>query len=548
MTTGACGAPGNPDGNAENPVSNPTYLSGKEGDPVASELVSSTASNGGSATTLVDNSRTWTTNAYDGDEVVITAGDGVGEYGTIASNTANTLTLSGSGFNAAPGSSGVTAPDSTSTYIVGMADTSTYTAASLVSGAGNGDGPDEQPYSNNNPEYLDQYVAKHFPFAWFESLSGVGASGPLTTPANGGTNCDANHIANLDSPSGGLVHDLVENTVPNFSWITPDNCSDGHDSSCKGNNLSGAFGLNSDGTIDLNDPIYSPSSTPGANCTPAGCSGIPSYDPEATTPRNYTGGTYAADLFLAYYVPLIEHSQAFQHGLIDITFDEGEPSFVYGGNTFNNIATTGPSGGYNQPSTGTGTTGPSGIGPEDNGSTPVNYPTNPVLAPNDTLTYGKPGTSAPGADSPYGADDIFADSAGESIYTPPSWHEPATVTPEASEPTGPNSPLATDSNGNQLYPGPGFNLDVNRPAPCPSGVATGTNGCVIGLIQGDAGTTSSATRTDTVTNNGSSVTDTSGSFKATDTGREIITATVGGTSSASAARPTTMPSTSAVRR
>lgn len=524
--SGECGAPGNPDGAPENPASNPTYLSGKEGYPVASNLVSSTAT-GGSSTTLVG-SLGWTTNAYTGDEVIITGGAGAGEYGTIASNTASTLTLSGAGFNAAPGTSGVSAPNSTSTYIVGVADTTAYTAASLVSGAGSGSGPDGQPYSNNNPEYTDQYVAKHFPFAWFESLSGVATANnkPLTKPANGGTNCDANHIANLDSPSDGLVRDLENNTVPNFSWITPDNCSDGHDSSCKGNNLSGAFGLNSDGTVDLNDPIYSPATTAGANCTPS-CSQIPSNDPEATTPRNYTGGTYAGDLFLAYYVPLIERSKAFAHGLIDVTFDEGEPSFVYGGNTFNDIPTTGPSGGYNQPSSGTGTSGPSGKGPEDNGSAAVNYPTSPALAPNDTLTYGKAGTSAPGADSPYGADDLFADSAGESIYTP-SEHGRATITAEHSEPTGPNSPLATDVNGNQLDPGPGFNLDIDRPTPCPSGVATGTNGCVAGLVIGDGGTTSSATRTDTVANNASSVTD--NTIQATDTGREIVAATVAGTS------------------
>ena len=34
----------------------------------------------------------------------------------------------------------------------------------------------------------------------------------------------------------------------------------------------------------------------------------------------------------------------------------------------------------------------------------------------------------------------------------------------SSEPTGPNSPLATDANGYQLYYGPGFNLDIDRPA------------------------------------------------------------------------------------
>src|SRR5208283_5067903 len=128
------------------------------GDPVASDLVSSTAS-GGSATTLVDGIQTWATNAYAGDEVIITGGTGAGQYGTVASNTATTLTLSGSGFKAAPGTS-VVAPDGTSTYIVGVADTSSYTGASLV--AGSGTGPDGQAYSANNPEFADQYVAKHF--------------------------------------------------------------------------------------------------------------------------------------------------------------------------------------------------------------------------------------------------------------------------------------------------------------------------------------------------------------------------------------------------
>jgi hypothetical protein len=513
--SGACGAAGNPDEATENPVSNPTYLSGAEGYPVASNLVSSTAT-GGTATTLVDTSQSWTTNAYNGDEVIITAGDGAGEKGTIASNTGNSLTLSGAGFSIAPGASAVVAPDSTSSYVVGIADTTSYTAASLV--AGSGTGPDGQAYSANNPQYSDQYVAKHFPFGWFESLSGVGGAGTtaLTQPANGGTNCDSNHIDNLDNPSNGLVHDLQNNTVPNFSWITPDNCSDGHDASCKGNNLSGAFGLNSDGTINLNDPIYTPSSVAGANCTP-NCSRIPSYDPEATTPRNYTGGTYAADLFLAYYVPLIEQSSAYANGLIDVTFDEGEPSFVYGGNSFNNIPTTGPTGGFNEPTAGTGTTGPTGTGPEDLNSNHVSYPTSPALAPNDTLTYGSAGTFAPGADSQFGADDLFADSAGETI----------SGTSQSTEPTGPNSPLATDANGNQLYPGPGFNLDIDRPLTCS---LTVTTNCVTGLVRGAGGTTSSSARTDSsgVTNSASQVTD--NSIVADDTGREIVSATVGGSS------------------
>ncbi len=162
------------------PTTNPTYLSGKEGYPIAATLVGSTATSG-SATTLTDTTKSWTTNSYTGDELIITGGAGQGEYGTIASNTGTTLTLSGSGLNAAPGTAGVVAPTSTSIYEVGLADTTSYTAASLVSGAGTGNGPDGQAFSANNPEYSDQYVAKHFPFAWFESLSGNGlTTKPLT--------------------------------------------------------------------------------------------------------------------------------------------------------------------------------------------------------------------------------------------------------------------------------------------------------------------------------------------------------------------------------
>ncbi len=90
--------------------------------------------------------------------------------------------------------------------------------------------------------------------------------------------------------------------MPQFSWITPNNCSDAHDTTCKGNNLSGAFGLYTSGPhagqVNLNDPIYNPP-------------GLPADDPEATTPRNFTGGLYASDLFLAYYLPLIEQSSAY---------------------------------------------------------------------------------------------------------------------------------------------------------------------------------------------------------------------------------------------
>ena len=378
------------------------------------------------------------------------------------------------------------------------ADVSSYTSASLVKGTGS---------SNNNPQYSDQYVAKHFPFPWFASLTGGGAGNPMGTPltepqatAGGGNNCDSNHIANLDDPNHGLIHDLNANTVPQFSWITPDNCSDAHDTTCKGNNLSGAFGLYTSGPhagqVNLNDPIYDPP-------------GLPADDPEATTPRNFTGGLYASDLFLAYYLPLIEQSTAYTNGgLIDVTFDEGEPSFTYSGNSFNNVLTNSSvvSGTPAMPA-GQGTSSPQSSTPDD--------------AP----SYGTGGTY-PGADSIFGAYSIAADSAGENIGG----------TNVYDEPTGPNSTLQTDGSGRQLYPGPGFNLYVDRPPACTQTTPTLIPAdCVPGIVRGDSGS-SPATRTDSVTGGGgtSSINYPSPSsgnpvLVGDDTGREVTSITIGGT-------------------
>ena len=208
--------------------------------------------------------------------------------------------------------------------------------------------------ANNNGDPADQYVAKHFPTGWFASLTGesAGTQNGVTYPAQPalnepttaeydgpgapttGTsdgNCDANHVANLDDPTYGLAHDLSlpANEVPAFNWITPNNCSDAHDATCQGNNLSGAFNANG-------SPNYTPA-------------GLPADDPEATTPANYTGGLYAADLFLRYYIPMIEKSQAFADGgMIDITFDEANPPFTVG-NSFNNVPAAGDSTTYSAP-------------------------------------------------------------------------------------------------------------------------------------------------------------------------------------------------------
>jgi hypothetical protein len=133
----------------------------------------------------------------------------------------------------------------------------------------------------------DQYVAYHNPLPFFASILN---SGDCSNPA---------HFANLFDSTNGLYHDLQhEWTTPAFTEIIPNDCSDGHDAVCKGNNLSGGW----------------------ANPT------------TANAPVNYTGGLYSTDLFLEHIIPEIEASPAFRDGgLIDLTFDEAYPPF-----TFNN--------------------------------------------------------------------------------------------------------------------------------------------------------------------------------------------------------------------
>jgi hypothetical protein len=275
----------------------------------------------------------------------------------------------------------------------------------------------------------DQYVPKHFPFPWFESL------------LSSSTDCSSSEIANLDSASTGLVHDLQsEATTPAFSWITPNNCSDAHDAICAGNNLSGAF--DSSG-----NPVYMPS-------------GLPAYQPEATTPTNNTGGLYAADLWLKYYIPLIEQSAAFKDGgLIDVTFDEANPPFA--NSSFNNANN-----------------------------------------PGNTAGAGVPATAAGYAQS---------DTAGESFNTKHG------VVNEPIEPTGPNTPLLKDANGNQVYPGPGDNAFIDRPVSLSGDPINDPK-----YILGGGGLTPGA-RTDTVGVSGSSGSNviTDPNITAPDAGRPI---------------------------
>jgi hypothetical protein len=252
----------------------------------------------------------------------------------------------------------------------------------------------------------DQYVPKHFPFPWFDSILSSG-------------DCNAAHIANLFDPSNGLATDLKsEATTPAFSWISPNNCSDAHDAVCHGNNLSGGFS-------DPNTP---------------------------NPPVNYTGGLYASDLFLEHVVPEIEASPAFKDGgLIDVTFDEGFPPFTFTGNSFSNST----------------------------------------------------------ADPATAASSIASDSAAETVFGHGFRYEP----------TGPNTPLATDSSGNQLFPGPGDNAFIDRPNTCvaQTSPAQPAGTCLLG-----GGSHSPGARTDahaTAAANTSTIVD--NSAVSTDVGRSV---------------------------
>jgi len=126
----------------------------------------------------------------------------------------------------------------------------------------------------------DQYVPKHSPFVWFHAVTDSPECGQRVVPLDG------RPAQGTTPPVSGLAQDLAqEATTPALSWISPNDCSDAHDATCKGDNLSG-------------------------------------------DPNNHQGGLYAADLFLQRVIPMIMASPAFQdNGLIDITFDEAFPPY-----------------------------------------------------------------------------------------------------------------------------------------------------------------------------------------------------------------------------
>jgi hypothetical protein len=102
----------------------------------------------------------------------------------------------------------------------------------------------------------DQYASRHNPFVYFHSIIDS-------------LDC-ASHVVNLNLLPQDLQH---ESDTPNFVFITPNLCNDGHDAPCK---------------------------------------------------NGQPGGLVSADAFLQKWIPLITASTAYQRdGLIVIAFDEG---------------------------------------------------------------------------------------------------------------------------------------------------------------------------------------------------------------------------------
>jgi phosphatidylinositol-3-phosphatase len=114
------------------------------------------------------------------------------------------------------------------------------------------------PDDTQSASATNQYAARHNPFVYFHSI--------IDRPA----------CAQRDVPLEQLTTDLQsEGTTPNFSFITPDLCHDGHDTPCKG----------------INEP----------------------------------GGLVSSDQFLRTWVPRILDSPAYQAGgMLIVTFDESE--------------------------------------------------------------------------------------------------------------------------------------------------------------------------------------------------------------------------------
>ena len=142
----------------------------------------------------------------------------------------------------------------------------------------------------------DQYVPKHFPFPWFESI--LLQSGRLQRRAH-------------------------------RQPVRPD--ATGSSTTCRASRRRRrSAGSRRTTAATPTTPSATATTSPAASRTPT----------RRRPPLNYTGGLYASDLFLEHVIPEIEASPAFKDGgLIDVTFDEAFPPFTYTGNSFANSTT-----------------------------------------------------------------------------------------------------------------------------------------------------------------------------------------------------------------
>ncbi len=158
-------------------------------------------------------------------------------------------------------------------------------------------------------EASDGYATRHNPFVYFHSIIDNATVCNQNVVPLGDTS--GNLPASAAPGTTGLVTDLASvATTPNFSFITPNLCDDGHDYPCTNTTGAGQGGGSSEGDINQ---------------------------------------------WLETWVPIIQASPAYQQdGLIEITFDEGETP------SLDSTACCGETNGPAATSGGNGITGPGG--------------------------------------------------------------------------------------------------------------------------------------------------------------------------------------------
>jgi len=130
---------------------------------------------------------------------------------------------------------------------------------------------------SNSAAANDQYATRHNPFVYFHSVIDDQARCDAHVVPLG--KVSVNHGGGPDLFSGHLFEDLKRlETTPNFLFVTPNLCNDGHDATC--------VGLNVEGT--------------------------------------HAGGLVGADLWLKHWMPMVFASPAYRSGklLVVLTFDE----------------------------------------------------------------------------------------------------------------------------------------------------------------------------------------------------------------------------------